>query len=215
MKGRSCEMILQQNCTLFSDCAFRLGDITINCGNLLMNEATECSPNCSESLKSIETFAIGKELINCKCETSKCLALRGRFERCWNGTAPQQAARPCSKRKNKRRCHRRRQKKDKRNNPRNHQIAKKSCSKLHEKCISKPRCKKRFDKYFADCHHLFEGYNCTSTCIKATKKYFEFKINKKYTVGQRMRRCECDGTLEKAITCHTERQHREKLCPDL
>lgn len=194
-KGATCEKILQHNCTMLSTCAFRLNIISRKCENLLQNEDTPCSKSCRDSLKNLENFKVGKDLLNCPCETVKCLALRGRFEQCYNGTL-QTGKRSCSKTDKK--CLRR-------NRVRN------SCSKVDEKCTKNKKCKRKHNKYFSDCHHLIEGYNCTAPCLKSTKRYFDFKLGK-YTMRERLSKCQCDGTLEDAIACHAIRRHREKLC---
>jgi len=200
VNSATCEEILKQNCSeRLSTCGILLSNIYLSCGDLLLNEETTCSQPCRENLKRIETYTFGKALINCECESVKCLALRGRFKQCWDGELIQNNKKKCEK--NNKKCLRR------------HKV-RNSCSKVDEKCTKNKKCKRKHNKYFSDCHQLIEGYSCTSQCLSSTKRYFDYKLGK-YTMRERLTKCQCDGTLEDAITCHTIRRHREKLCKNL
>jgi len=182
----SCEQILHQNCSRdeVSQCTMLMLQIYGSCQNLLAEEDTPCTSECRDELKRLDTQAIGRMFIKCQCQGVKCMAYKDRFERCLNGV----------------RCG----KKDKR-------CRRKSCTNVDKKCKKNETCNRRHKKYFEACADLINGYKCTTNCIQATRRYFDFKL-KKHTMRERLAKCRCDGTMEDASACYTIRRNREKLC---
>lgn len=184
----SCEQILQKNCTTgdMNPCTFLMIQIYSKCQNLLLNEDTPCTSECQGELKKLDTQVIGKMFLKCQCDSVNCMAYKDRFERCLNGVR-------CGKKDKK--CRR------------------KSCTNVDKKCKKNETCNRRHKKYFEACADLIDGYSCTTNCIQATRRYFDFKL-KKHTMRERLAKCRCDGTMEDAKACYTIRRNREKLCAD-
>lgn len=89
---------------------------------------------------------------------------------------------------------------------------KRSCTNITKRCMKKTLCKKKYEQYFVDCQGLFNGYECTQKCIDSTREFYKFKLGKK-TVGDRMRKCHCDGSLETERSCYEIRKNTNRLCP--
>jgi len=181
----TCEQLIKKNCSEQVDmCSLIMFRIYQKCQNLFVNEDLRCTPACRDELKKLDTSNVGKMFMNCQCQGVKCLAYKDRFVRCHNDVY-------CGKKDKK--CRR------------------KSCTNVDKKCKKNETCNRRHKKYFEACAGLIDGYNCTTNCLRATKRYFDFKL-KKHTMRERLAKCNCDGTMEDARTCHNIRRNRQKLC---